>query len=181
MMSDETETDGGFDAEQAAAKVRKFLAEADEDASVGVRNTPNRTEYIRADREYTVEVSRGKVLLKRRGVVRITLKPDTTFVHELPDLSDDSRGDLSTDGGVDTASAGVEFTDHGGHFHSDAFAWLDLNGFHDGEDHHSVDHLITNSGTVLIRVDGTPLGDLASEPYTHHRHDETGGVPAGGF
>lgn len=88
--------------------------------------------------------------------------------------------EVRTDGGEDTASADVGFADHGGHIYADAYGYVDLNAFSDGEDQHSLDHLVTNSGSVLIRVDGTPLSDLVG-PYTHHQYDETGGVPAGGF
>lgn len=73
------------------------------------------------------------------------------------------------------------FADHGGHFNGPGFNYLDLNAVDTGKQKVGLDHLITNSGTVLVRVNGTPLSELGREPERHDQYDETGGVPASGF
>ena len=67
--------------------------------------------------------------------------------------------------------------DHGGHFYGSGPHYRDLNGYtlEDGTPI-SIDHLVSNSGGVLVRINGTPLSDLGREPYDHHLHDETCGV-----
>lgn len=75
----------------------------------------------------------------------------------------------------------TDVVDRGGHFYGDAFSWIDLNDLHIDGHCIGLDHLITNSGTVLVRVNGQPTDAITSRPDRHADFDETGGVPAGGF
>lgn len=74
----------------------------------------------------------------------------------------------------------LELVDNGGHFYGEGSTFKDLNAIDGLDVPVSLDHIVTNTGSVLVRVNGTPLSDLAREPYRHHTHDETGGLAAAG-
>lgn len=71
------------------------------------------------------------------------------------------------------------FTDHGGTI-SERGYYADMAAFDTGDHAHGVDHVVTRSGTVLVRVDGTYLSKLGREWTDHSQYDETGGVAARG-